>query len=124
MGSPAAGAGENGQAAEAPSPESVTTEFISLAQTVQIDAKPDSDTDVVNLLSNGVIPVAILTTADFDGDAGLKLIGKLFAEDDVRVYDPRPVNFQCRCSDQKVEDVLKEYSKLQDRLRGRMVQLL
>ena len=44
---------------------------------------------------------------DFEEDAGLKLIGKLFAEDDVRVYEPRPVNFSCRCSAQKVEDVLK-----------------
>jgi len=51
--------------------------------------------------------LATLTTGDFDGDAGLELIGKLFAEDDVRVYEQRPVNFQCRCSNQKVEDVLK-----------------
>lgn len=51
--------------------------------------------------------VETLTTGDFDGDAGLELIGKLFAEDDVRVYEQRPVNFRCRCSNQKVEDVLK-----------------
>ena len=51
--------------------------------------------------------IETLTPRDFDGDAGLKLIGKLFAEDDVRVYEPRPVNFCCRCSAQKVEDVLK-----------------
>ena len=37
----------------------------------------------------------------------LQLIGKLFAEDDVRVYQPRPVNFRCRCSARKIEDVLK-----------------
>jgi len=51
--------------------------------------------------------VETLTTGDFDGDAGLDLIGKLFAEDDVRVHEPRAVNFRCRCSDRKVEDVLK-----------------
>lgn len=51
--------------------------------------------------------VKTLTTSDFDGDAGLQLIGKLFAEDAVRVYEQRAVNFQCRCSNQKVEDVLK-----------------
>lgn len=44
---------------------------------------------------------------DFHGDAGIGLIGKLFAEDDVRVYKPRAVSFQCRCSQQKTEDVLK-----------------
>jgi molecular chaperone Hsp33 len=48
-----------------------------------------------------------LRTADFDDDAGLALIGKLFAEDDVRVQPLRNVEFNCRCSDQKVEDVLK-----------------
>ncbi len=44
---------------------------------------------------------------DFHGDAGIGLIGRLFAEDDVRVYKPRAVRFRCRCSQQKTEDVLK-----------------
>jgi len=48
-----------------------------------------------------------LGSADFAGDTGIKLIGKLFAEDDVRVYAPRTVNFRCRCSQNKTEDVLK-----------------
>lgn len=48
-----------------------------------------------------------LSPRDFDDEAGLKLIGKLFAEDDVRVYKPRPVRFRCRCSARKTEDVLK-----------------
>lgn len=51
--------------------------------------------------------IATLGTADFTDRAGLGLLGKLFAEDDVRVYEPRPVRFRCRCSAQKVEDVLK-----------------
>ena len=42
--------------------------------------------------------VQTLASRDFDGEAGLELIGKLFAEDDVRVYEPRPVAFRCRCS--------------------------
>ncbi len=44
---------------------------------------------------------------DFHGDAGIGLIGKLFAEDDIRVYKTRAVSFRCRCSQQKTEDVLK-----------------
>lgn len=44
---------------------------------------------------------------DFDGDAGIDLIGKLFAEDDVRVHAARAVRFRCRCSGQKAEDVLR-----------------
>lgn len=51
--------------------------------------------------------IETLSPKDFTGDTSLHLIGKLFAEDDVRVYEPRPVNFRCRCSARKVEDVLK-----------------
>lgn len=51
--------------------------------------------------------VATLSAADFDGVAGLELLGKLFAEDDVRAYEARPVRFRCRCSARKAEDVLK-----------------
>ena len=51
--------------------------------------------------------IETLSPADFEGEAGLELIGKLFAEDDVRVYEPRRVAFRCRCSARKTEDVLK-----------------
>jgi molecular chaperone Hsp33 len=50
---------------------------------------------------------ATLSTGDFEGDAGIELIGKLFAEDDVRVRKSRSVNFRCRCSSENVEDILK-----------------
>jgi len=59
--------------------------------------------------------VQTLTTRDFGGKAGLGLIGKLFAEDDVRVNKKRAVSFQCRCSDQKVEDVLKMLGEAESR---------
>lgn len=48
-----------------------------------------------------------LTSGDFAGNAGIDLIRKLFAEDDVRVFRSRSVDFCCRCSNEKVEDVLK-----------------
>lgn len=51
--------------------------------------------------------VATLSSADFAGDAGLDLLARLFAEDDVRAYEPRPVRFRCRCSARKAEDVLR-----------------
>ena len=44
---------------------------------------------------------------DLADGIGIELLGKLFAEDDVRVYEPRDVIFQCRCSQQRTEDVLK-----------------
>jgi molecular chaperone Hsp33 len=51
--------------------------------------------------------VQTLTLGDFEGEAGLQLVGKLFSEDDVRVYSSRPVEFRCRCSAAKTEDVLR-----------------
>ncbi len=51
--------------------------------------------------------IETLTTSDFEGEAGVSLLGKLFAEDDVRVYESRPVEFRCRCSAQKTDDILK-----------------
>ena len=59
--------------------------------------------------------IQTLTTGDFDRDAGLGLIGKLFAEDDVRVHEKRAVRFECRCSNQKVEDVLKMLGESESR---------
>ncbi len=50
---------------------------------------------------------ATLTAADFDTGGGMALIGKLFAEDDVRVFEPRPVAFRCRCSRRRTEAVLR-----------------
>lgn len=48
-----------------------------------------------------------LTFAETTGDEPMRLIGKLFAEDDVRVFGPRPVAFHCPCSRQRAEEVLR-----------------
>jgi len=48
-----------------------------------------------------------LSIDDFTGEAGVGLIGRLFAEDDVRVYRSQPVSFRCRCSARKAGDVLR-----------------
>lgn len=48
-----------------------------------------------------------LALADFARGSGLDLIGRLFAEDDLRVFTGRPVTFRCRCSRRRTEDVLR-----------------
>ena len=58
---------------------------------------------------------ATLTTADIDADAGLALVGKLFAEDDVRVFEPRPVAFRCRCSRRRTEEILRMLGEAETR---------
>jgi molecular chaperone Hsp33 len=50
---------------------------------------------------------ATLRTGDFHAADGMSLVGKLFAEDDVRVFEPRPVVFRCRCSRRRTEEVLR-----------------
>jgi len=72
-----------------------------LLQKVPGEAIDDDDWRRLHLLAE------TLNCKDFADGGGLSLVGKLFAEDDVRVYQPRPVTFRCRCSAQKTEDVLK-----------------
>jgi molecular chaperone Hsp33 len=50
---------------------------------------------------------ATLRREDLANGGGMELIRKLFAEDDIRVYDPRPVTFRCRCTLKRAEDVLR-----------------
>jgi molecular chaperone Hsp33 len=38
-------------------------------------------------------------------DAGL--VGRMFAEDDIRVFQARPAAFRCRCSRERAEEVLQ-----------------
>lgn len=44
---------------------------------------------------------------DFENGIGLDLVGRLFAEDDVRVFESRPAVFRCRCSRRRAERVLR-----------------
>jgi len=44
---------------------------------------------------------------DLTGGASHDLLHNLFAEDDVRAFKARPARFRCRCTQQKVEEVLR-----------------
>lgn len=72
-----------------------------LLQQMPGEAIDDDDWNRLHYLSK------TLVDKDFHDGGGLQLIGRLFAEDDVRVYKPRQVRFRCRCTAQKTEDVLK-----------------
>ena len=48
-----------------------------------------------------------LGVTDISSGIGSALLGKLFSEDDVRVFGSRPVIFCCRCSEQRAEEVLR-----------------
>lgn len=42
--------------------------------------------------------------------SGEDLLYRLFNEDGVRVFTPQPLTFQCRCSAERVENILRSYS--------------
>jgi molecular chaperone Hsp33 len=58
---------------------------------------------------------ATLQTGDFGFTDSMALIGKLFAEDDVRVFESRPVVFRCRCSRRRAEEVLRMLGETETR---------
>jgi molecular chaperone Hsp33 len=42
-----------------------------------------------------------------------ELLRRLFAEDDVRMFEPSPVYFRCRCSRERVENMLRALGRLE-----------
>jgi len=50
---------------------------------------------------------ATLRVRDVAEGLSPELLGRLFAEDDLRVFQPRDARFRCRCSRRRSEDVLK-----------------
>jgi len=50
---------------------------------------------------------ATIRPEDISTGVGIDLLGKLFAEDDVRVFRPKAATFKCRCSRKRAEEVLK-----------------
>ncbi|NBC23423.1 MAG: redox-regulated molecular chaperone Hsp33 [Gammaproteobacteria bacterium] len=48
-----------------------------------------------------------LTLDEMRDGIGTDLLGKLFAEDDVRAFRPRSTRFECRCSMERVERALR-----------------
>ena len=50
---------------------------------------------------------ATLRPADISEGVGADLLHKLFVEDDVRFFEPRSLEFHCRCSRKRAADVLR-----------------
>jgi len=50
---------------------------------------------------------ATLGSADLEPGVGAELLAKLFAEDDLRIFEPRPAVFRCSCSTRRAEEVLR-----------------
>jgi molecular chaperone Hsp33 len=48
-----------------------------------------------------------LRSGDIANGIGIELLGKMFSEDDVRVFRPKAATFKCRCSKRRAEGVLR-----------------
>lgn len=55
--------------------------------------------------------IETLKINELGNGASPELIHRLFSEDDVRVFERRELRFRCRCSQSKVEDVLRFLGK-------------
>ena len=64
-------------------------------------AMPEDDWRRLGFLAKTLCP------QDLADGASHELLHKIFAEDDVRVFKPRQARFRCRCTQQKVEEVLR-----------------
>ena len=51
--------------------------------------------------------IATLQAEDLADGATTELLHKLFSEDDVRAFSERPIRFNCRCTQSRVEEVLR-----------------
>jgi len=59
-----------------------------------------------------------LKPGDLADGVGTGLIGNLFAEDDVRVFEPQPAAFYCRCSRERAANVLRLLGEEECELTG------
>lgn len=74
---------------------------ILLQQIPDVDGLTPDDWYRLGLLASTV------KAADLTRGIGPELLGKLFAEDDVRVFKARSATFRCRCSQRRAEEVLR-----------------
>jgi len=73
---------------------------------ILLQQMPEQGTPVADDWHRLALLAATLRTSDFSPGIGAPLVGRLFAQDDVRVFAARPVVFRCGCSRERAEEVL------------------
>ena len=74
---------------------------------ILLQQMPDKDRPLEDDWCRLGMLAATLRPADIAAGVGIDLLGKLFAEDDVRIFRPKPARFKCRCSKKRAEEVLR-----------------
>ena len=74
---------------------------------ILLQQMPDKDRPLEDDWRRLGMLAATLRPADIAAGVGIDLLGKLFAEDDVRIFRPKAARFKCRCSKKRAEEVLR-----------------
>ena len=74
---------------------------------ILLQQMPDKDSPLEDDWRRLGMLAATLRPADIAAGVGIDLLGKLFAEDDVRIFRPKAARFKCRCSRKRAEEVLR-----------------
>ena len=74
---------------------------------ILLQQMPDKDRPLEDDWRRLGMLAATLRPADIAAGVGIDLLGKLFAEDDVRIFRPKAARFKCRCSRKRAEEVLR-----------------
>jgi len=74
---------------------------------ILLQQMPDKDSPLEDDWRRLGMLAATLRPADIAAGVGIDLLGKLFAEDDVRIFRPKAARFECRCSRKRAEEVLR-----------------
>jgi molecular chaperone Hsp33 len=80
------------------------------------DAKPEADAAAVDDAWRRVQLIGeTLTAEELRTLADAQILHRLFNEDDVRLFEPSPVYFRCRCSRERVEGMLQGLGEVETR---------
>lgn len=78
-----------------------------LPETAQADSALQPQLDVDDAWQRVQLMADTLKPEELQQLDAQQLLGRVFAEDDVRLFEPSPVFFRCRCSRERVEGMLR-----------------
>lgn len=81
-----------------------------------IQSLPDQQYDKTGIVVDDSWDRAVILTNTIQNDELLsldarELLHRLFNEDDLRLFEPQTINYQCTCSQQKIEDMIRSIGK-------------
>ncbi len=76
-----------------------------------IQLLPDADDDAIEMIEKGIAGLLPITTLIHQGKTPEDIIGSIFPNESVEVFDTCPVSYQCNCSRERMERNLMSLGK-------------